>query len=188
MSDKKSLMGLFIAVILSIISFFVYKIFIEKKDSFLLDNPTEKSIDVFLNGDKYVLAPGQTLAVAVKDGRNTISSSTDKGSLILKDTFFNVKRTDRGLINPTLSEYYSFRRYYGHIKNIDSLYKIHKTVIDGDEFVGEIKRYNHLVIENFYYNVNQNFPKVINKVDSVESRVKLFRKNQFLDFYQTSFK
>ncbi|MDR2121800.1 MAG: hypothetical protein LBP34_01625 [Flavobacteriaceae bacterium] len=187
MSNKNSLWGLLVSISLCVISILIYKFFIEKEDEFLLDNPTENSIKVVFNGETYSLAPGQTLGVPVFSGKNTLSSTYENGDVILKDTFFTVKKTNRGLINPTLSTYYTFRRYYGHIKNIDSLYKTHKTIIDGKEYVGEIKGHKDLVLQDFYFNVNQNFSRIINKVDSIESRVKLFRKNQFLEFYQSTF-
>ncbi|MDR1877261.1 MAG: hypothetical protein LBQ84_06520 [Flavobacteriaceae bacterium] len=188
MSGNSSLRGLLVAISLCVISVLIYKFFIEKNDEFLLDNPTEDTINVIFNGENYLLASGQTLKVSVHQGKNTISSVSGKdGKAILKDTFFTLEKTNRGLINPTGSTYYTFRRYYGHIKNIDSLYKANKTIIGGKEYVGEIKEYKDLVLQDFYFNVNEDFPKVINKVDTMESRVKLFRKTQFLEFYQSTF-
>ncbi len=188
MFDKKSLTGLLIAAVLCVIAVLYYKFFIEKEEEFLLDNPTEETTKVILNKKNYVLAPGQSISVPVQEGKNTISSVSGSGNEVLKDTFFMVSKSNRGLINPTLSTYYTFKRYYGHIKNIDSLYKAHKTYIDGHEYVGKVKEQKGLLIQDFYFNVNQNFPKIINKVDSMESRTKLFRKNQFLEFYQSTFK
>lgn len=187
MLNKNSLQGLCIAISIGLISFFIYKIYIEKNDEFLLDNPSNDEIKVILNGKSYLLAAGQSLSIPVISGKNTISSQDIHGKSILKDTFFVITKNTRGLINPSLSTYFTFRRYYGHIKNMNSLYQAHRRKIDGKEFMGEINEYSQLIIQDFYYNINQNFPKIINKVDSIESRVKLFRKNQFLEFYRSTF-
>ncbi|PQL95828.1 hypothetical protein [Apibacter adventoris] len=187
MSNKKSLIGLLIALLICAFSVLWYKFFLENKDEFLLDNPTSEKITVVLNGKKYILGSGQTLSVSIKKGKNTISSIAENGTILLQDTTINIQNFTRGLINPARANYYTFRRYYGHIKNLDSLYKAHKTYIGGKLYVGEIKKYNTVLIQDFYLNINQKYPKIINKTDSIGSRVKLFRENQFLDFYQKSF-
>lgn len=187
MLNKNSLQGLLIALFIGIISFFIYKFYIEKNDEFLLDNPNKEEIKVLVNGKSYLLAGGQSLSIPVNSGKNTISCQNKQGNVILKDTFFVITKNKRGLINPSLATYFTFKRYYGHIKNRDSIYRAHRKNINGKEFLGEIGEYNQLVIQDFYYNINQNFPKIINKVDSIESRIKLFRKNQFLEFYRSTF-
>lgn len=187
MSNKKSLIGLLIAVLLCAFSIMWYKFFLENKDEFLLDNPTSASIKVNFNGKNYILGSGQTIKIPVNKGNNTLSSTSEQGNVLLKDTVIYISNLTRGLINPTRANYLTFKRYYGSIKNLDSLYKAHETHIGGKLYVGEIKKYNKVLIQDFYLNINQNFPKIINKTDSIESRVKLFREDQFLEFYQKSF-
>jgi hypothetical protein len=116
MLNKNSLQGLFIAIFIGLISFFIYKFYIQKNDDFLLDNPNEEEIKVIVNGKSYLLAGGQSLSIPVILGKNTISSQDIYGKKILKDTFFVITKNKRGLINPSLSTYFTFRRYYGHIK------------------------------------------------------------------------
>jgi len=187
MLSKSPLQGLLVAIFIVLVSILIYNLYIKKNDEFLLDNSSDKQIKVVLNGKDYFLAAGQSLTVPILAGKNTISSQDINGNSILKDTFFVINGNKRGLINPSFNTYITFRRYYGHIKNIDSLYKVHRKRIDGKEFIGEVNEYNQLLIQDFYYNINQNFPKIITKVDSIESRIKLFRKSQFLEFYRSTF-
>ncbi|MDR3273293.1 MAG: hypothetical protein LBT29_07420 [Flavobacteriaceae bacterium] len=187
MNKKAPLIGFIIGVLLLTTVVSYYKFFLEKEETFLMDNPTEQSLNITLNGKKYFLAPKQTTYIEILDGKNTISAVSKEGDMVLKDTFFLAENSRRCVVNPTLSDYYIFRRYYGYIKNIDSLYKAHKTVIGGKEYFGEIKIDKNLFINDFYFNIDQDFAKIVNKGDSIESRTKIFRKNQFLEFYRSNY-
>lgn len=187
MSKKAPLVGFVISVLLVTATVLYYRFFLRTEETFLLDNPTEQSLNIVLNGKKYSLAPKQTASIEVLDGKNTVSAVSEDGKTILKDTFFLAEKPRRGIVNPTFSDYYIFKRYYGYIKNIDSLYKAHQTTIDGKVYFGEIKASKDLFINNFYFNIDQDFPKIVNKHDSIESRTKIFRKNQFLEFYRSNY-
>lgn len=182
---NNSLKGLIIALAFCLFSVSVYLLFLKKEDVFLLDNPTDSSIKVVLNNKKYLLGPGQTAKVSIQLGNNTISAKREDSVVLLKDTFFSIENNTRGLINPTLSNYYTFKRYYGYVKNKDSLYNSHHIDIEGKEYKGEIKKYNDLVLQGFSININQEYPKLKKKSDSLTGITKLFRKNQFVEYYET---
>lgn len=188
MNKNAPLYGFIISIVIIIVVYFSYRMFIKNDNEFLLDNPTDQPIEVILNQENYVLAPRQSVVIVLNEGKNYISSTSLK-KVILKDTFFiaNPKKDVRGVVNPTHSTYYSFKKYYGALAKVDSLYKAHSSMIDNKLYYGDIKEYHNLYINEFYSNINQDFPKIIKKVDSIETRTKLFRKSQFLEFYQTDF-
>lgn len=46
------------------------------------------------------------------------------------------------------------------------------------------KKVNKLYTEDFYYNVNEDYDKVIKNIQKVEFRTKIFRKQDFLNYYK----
>ena len=62
------------------------------------------------------------------------------------------------------------------------------TKIDGEDFVGAPKKFNKLYTDDFYYNVDEDYDKVIKNIQKVESRSKIFRKQDFLNYYKEYYK
>ena len=44
-----------------------------------------------------------------------------------------------------------------------------------------------MYIEDFYYNLDEDYDKVIKNIDKIESRTKIYRKQDFLDFYKENY-
>ncbi|NHW58837.1 hypothetical protein HA378_27105, partial [Escherichia coli] len=63
-----------------------------------------------------------------------------------------------------------------------------KTVIDDKDYLGDVTHYNKLYIEDFYYNVDEDYDAVVKNIQKVESRTKLFRKQDFLNYYNEYYK
>ncbi|MCB9202593.1 MAG: hypothetical protein H6604_06050 [Flavobacteriales bacterium] len=189
MKHKKispSLLGFLIAVILSVGSMAVYFVFLQKDEFYLLDNPTSKPTVVELNDVKYHLQPYEQKKVDLNKGRNSIKIYDDKNKII-RDTFFNVE-TKRGVINPTFNKYYIFTQYYGHVENKDSLMLSESMNIDNKNYFGKIEADSTLFISDFYFNLNEDFQKVIKNIDSLERRKKIFRKKDFIDYYTNNYR
>lgn len=58
-----------------------------------------------------------------------------------------------------------------------------KVQIDGKPYYGNPKHFNQLYTEDFYYNIDENYDKIIKNIDKIESRTKIFRKEDFLNYY-----
>lgn len=63
-----------------------------------------------------------------------------------------------------------------------------KITIDGKEYLGGARHFNKLYTEDFYYNVDEDYDKVIKNIQKVESRSKIFRKQDFLNYYKEYYK
>ena len=99
------------------------------------------------------------------------------------------------MLNPTGAEYYTFNRPYGVRENVDSLFKSSHVTIDDKVYFGNIKKSNKIYIENFYYNLDENFPKLFfNKEGEAFSYsfstkkertnlTKIFNEEDFKQFY-----
>lgn len=187
---KSPFLGFALSIICMILIIGIYTIFSKKKE-ILIDNPTNSSIRIKLNNEEYILISHQYIKGKVVEGKNTLSIEfIDKDSIkVVRDTFFIInKLSEIGLINPTFSDYYLFRQYYDKLNNEqDSLYFSQSIIIDGKEYFGDIKKNHSIYIDDFDLNINENFPKFIKKENVIQSRKKLFRKNEFLQFYQSKF-
>ena len=58
------------------------------------------------------------------------------------------------------------------------------TEIDGKMYAGKPVKFNKLYIDSFYYNVDEDYDKVIKNIQKVESRTKIFRKQDYLNYYK----
>ena len=178
--------GFFIALAMTVFSLVFYLVFIDQKQYVLIDNPTEKTCRVTLNDKKIILAPKQSLQIDIKE-KNNITTFLDD-SLLYENKIFFADNIKRALINPTLSEYYTYKNYYGYVKNKDSLLKASHIYIDSIVFFGEIRKLNQLYIKDFYLNLDQNYPSIKKNQDTLTGIIKIFRKNQFIDYYNENLK
>ena len=180
--------GLIISVIAVLFAFGVYFLFLAKKNYYLVDNPTGETYYFRLNkGDEKIIAAGQMLKVNLNKGKNGIQVFDGKKELLYDSVF--VVNKNRGLLNIAHQDYYINEQFYGYGLDKDSLLSARKTtVIDGKKYVNAPKHFNKLYTDEFYYNVDEDYDKIVKNVQKVESRTKIFRKVDFLNYYKEYYK
>ena len=180
--------GLIISVIAVLFAFGVYFLFLAKKNYYLVDNPTGETYYFRLNkGDEKIIGAGQKLEVNLNKGKNAIQVFDAKKDLLYDSAF--VVNKNRGLVNIAHQDYYINEQFYGYGLNKDSLITARKsTIIDGKKFVNEPKHFNKLYTDDFYYNIDEDYDKIVKNVQKVESRTKIFRKVDFLNYYKEYYK
>ncbi|MCD0479202.1 hypothetical protein LPB90_12100 [Chryseobacterium sp. LC2016-29] len=188
MKNNPSLKGLIIAAVVFIGAFAVYNFFLAKKNYYLVDNPTPNTYYFKINnGSEGVISAGQFVKVDLQKGKNSIKVF-DQNKKMLYDSAFEVNKI-RGLLNIAHKDYYINEQYYGYNLKKDSLLlALDKTIIDGKQYYGGAKRFNKLYTEDFYYNVDEDYDKMIKNIQKVESRTKIFRKQDYLNYYKEYYK
>ncbi len=180
--------GLIISVIAVLFAFGVYFLFLAKKNYYLVDNPTGDTYYFKINkGEEKIIGAGQKLEVNLNKGRNGIQVFNAKKDLLYDSAF--VVNKNRGLVNIAHQDYYINEQFYGYGLNKDSLITARKsTIIDGKKFVNEPKHFSKLYTDDFYYNIDEDYDKIVKNVQKVESRTKIFRKVDFLNYYKEYYK
>ncbi|MEG1589482.1 hypothetical protein AB670_01431 [Chryseobacterium sp. MOF25P] len=188
MKNNPSLKGLIIAAVVFIGAFAVYNFFLAKKNYYLVDNPTPNTYYFKINnGSEGVISAGQFVKVDLQKGKNSIKVF-DQNKKMLYDSAFEVNKV-RGLLNIAHKDYYINEQYYGYNLKKDSLLlALDKTIIDGKQYYGGAKRFNKLYTEDFYYNVDEDYDQMIKNIQKVESRTKIFRKQDYLNYYKEYYK
>ncbi|AYM99414.1 hypothetical protein [Chryseobacterium sp. 3008163] len=188
MKNNPSLKGLLIASVVFILAFGVYFFFLAKKNYYIVDNPTPDTYYYKINnGSEGVISGGQFVKVDLKKGKNSIKVFNQNKKL-LYDSAFEVNKV-RGLINIAHKDYYVNDQYYGYNLKKDSLLlALDKTIIDGKPYFGGAKHFNKLYTDDFYYNVDEEYDQLIKNIDKVESRSKIFRKQDYLNYYKEYYK
>ncbi|AZA80077.1 hypothetical protein EG347_22570 [Chryseobacterium sp. G0186] len=188
MKNNSSLKGLLIAAVAFIGAFGIYFLFLAKKNYYVVDNPTPNTYYFKINnGSEGIISAGQYVHVDLNKGKNSIQVF-DQNKKMLYDSAFEVNKL-RGLLNIAHQDYYVNDQYYGYNLKKDSLLMaLDKTVIDGKEYFGGAKRFQKLYTEDFYYNVDEDYDKVIKNIQKVESRSKIFRKQDYLNYYKEYYK
>lgn len=177
-----NLIGFIIALLVCIASLWVYFQYIQKESFHLIDNPTEATLNIKIDDNEYVVAPMQQVEVHLELGKHQITATTDVDAVQLLKTEFEVKNS-RGLINPTLSRYYIFGMPYGPKVNKDSIFRNLKTMFKGKVYLGDLQIDSLVYTEDFYYNLNENYPKMTLKSENENLRKKVFREDEFKQFY-----
>lgn len=188
LKKNPSLFGFVISIIAALVAFGIYFLFLAKKNEYIVDNPTSKMFYFKINDkEQKIIAGGQYIAVDLLKGKNRIQVYDDQKKL-LYDSVFQVNK-HRGLINITHSDYYINRQYYGYGIDKDSLLlALPQTEIDGKKYFGAPKKINQLYTDDFYYNVDEDYDKVVKNIDKVESRTKIFRKQDYINYYNEYYK
>lgn len=188
MKKNPALAGLLFSLLAAAFAFAIYFLFLAKKNYYVVDNPTPKTYYFKINnGEEKIISAGQFLKVDLNKGKNSIQVF-DEQKKPLYDSVFNVNKI-RGLVNITHSDYYIHEQFYGYNVKKDSLLLAKdKTIIDGKPYYGGAKHFNKLFTDDFYYNVDEDYDKVIKNVQKIESRSKIFRKQDFLNYYKEYYK
>ncbi|SFH84921.1 hypothetical protein [Halpernia frigidisoli] len=188
MKNNPAVRGFVISVLLVIFAFGIYFLFLAKKNYYLVDNPSQKTFYFKINGEQEeIIAPGQTVKVKMDKGNNKIAVF-DENKKPVFDSAFQVKKI-RGLINISHQDYYVYQQYYGYNLNKDSLVKTQKSlVIDGRRYLGGARLFNKLYTDDFYYNIDEDYDQIIKNIADVESRTKIFRKQDFINYYKSVYK
>lgn len=184
MNVSASAKGLIISVITVLAAFGIYFLFLAKKDYYVVDNPSTATYYFRLNNDgENIITAGQQFHVDLKKGQNRIRVSNSNKKL-LYDSVFTVKQ-DRGLLNIAHQDYYINEQFYGYNINKDSLIAARgATEIDNKNYLNAPQHFNGLYTEDFYYNVDEAYDRVIKNIQKIESRKKIFRKEDFLIYYK----
>ncbi|TDX86613.1 hypothetical protein B0I22_0750 [Epilithonimonas xixisoli] len=179
-----SIKGLIISLLTMGIAFAIYFVFLSKPNYYLVDNPTPETYYFKLNnGEEKILSAGQFLKVDLQKGKNNIKVF-DQNKTMLYDSAFTVNKA-RGLLNITNKDYYVNNQYYGYGLNRDSLMAAKAGIeIDKKQYLGDVKKTNKLYTEDFYYNLDEDYDKIVKNVAKVESRTKIFRKQDFINYYK----
>lgn len=187
MKRNAPLIGLIVSASVMLIAFGIYYLFLAKKNEYLVDNPTTKTFYFKINnGEEKIITSGQFVKVDLNRGKqNSIKVFDDKKKLLF-DSAFNVSQY-RGLLNIAGEEYFVHRQFYGYIPNKDSLLMASTFEMDGVKLPGHVTKHKKLYIEDFYYNVDEDYDKVIKNIDKVESRTKIYRKEDFKLFYNENY-
>ncbi|WP_073178562.1 hypothetical protein [Cruoricaptor ignavus] len=188
MKKNPALTGFLIALAATLAAFGIYALFLAKRNYYLVDNPTPRTYYFKINGgQEKVISAGQFVKVDLKKGKNEIKVF-DQNKKLMYDSAFTVNKI-RGLVNITNSDYYIHTQYYGYNLNKDSLLlNLGTTEIDGKNYYGGAKRFSKLYTEDFYYNVDEKYDPLIKNIAKVESRSKIFRKQDFLNYYSETYK
>lgn len=179
MKKNPTIAGLVLTIVIIIVCYAIYNLFLAKKDSYLIANPSEEMLQINIDNESYKIAPNQITEIKLTPGKHAIKFNY-KGKDT--DTVFEVKYYN-GLINPTRSDYYIFARPYGAGRNRDSLFTSQTLSIDNKVYYGNIKHSNELYIQGFYYNLDQDYPKFFIKKDIPTDPTKIFSKEEFKQFY-----
>lgn len=188
MKKNPALSGFIISLLTGIAAFGIYFLFLAKRNYYVVDNPTPATYYFRINnGDEKIISGGQTVKVEMNMGNNSIKVF-DEAKKQLYDSAFEVKK-NRGLVNLSHSDYYVNTQYYGYnIKKDSLLQALPQTNIDGKQYLGNPQKFNKLYNEDFYYNVDEAYDQLIKNVAKVESRTKIFRKQDFLNYYKEYYK
>jgi hypothetical protein len=188
MKISASTKGLIISLLTVMSAFGIYFLFLAKKNSFVVDNPTGNTFYFKINnGREGIIAAGQNVEVDLNKGKNKIEVFDGQKKLLYDSTFAVNK--ERGLLNIAHQDYYINEQFYGYNLNKDSLIAARKaTEIDGKNYLNTPRHFNQLYTDDFYYNVNEDYDKVVKNVQKIESRSKIFRKQDFLIYYKEYYK
>lgn len=188
MKNNAAVRGFVISVFTVILAFGIYFKFLAKKNYYLVDNPSENIYYFKINNTSEKIIPaGQSVEVEMEKGPNKIAVF-DQNKKPIFDSTFQVNKI-RGLVNISHQDYYIYQQYYGYNLNKDSLLKTQKSlIIDGKRYFGGAKLFNKIYTDDFYYNVDEDFDKIIKNIADVESRTKIFRKQDFINYYRSIYK
>ncbi len=188
MKLSPSAKGFIFSLLAVFAAFATYFLFLAKRNYYVVDNPSSNVYYFNINNsaDK-IISGGQTVKVELNKGKNEIKVF-DGNKRLLYDSSFTVNKL-RGILNIAHQDYYINTQYYGYNLNKDSLLlELGKTNIDGKMYLGAPKHFNKLYSDDFYYNVDEDYDPLIKNIQKTETRTKIFRKQDFLNYYKEYYK
>lgn len=180
-----SLLGLIISAFFAIGCYFIYQYFIAKKSEHIVDNNSTNFLKIKIDNKTYSIAPQQNISIHLPIGKHNLIVKNEKDS-ILEQTDFEVKKS-RGLINLNRKPYFIFSLPYGPKINTDSIFKNNFTTYGDKKYYGILDIDSALYMENFYYNINESFPSITISSQNSNLRSKIFREDDFKQFYFEKF-
>ena len=171
---KKLIIFIFLLTILSC----------EKK--YLIDNPADEILKVYIDDKEYELKAKEYIKIDLKKGVHKISAEKS-GKKILDNENFEIKDIPAGLINPAKNEYIIYNIIYA--KNPDIMNEFQSYEIDGKEvysLLGEPEITDSLFIEDRTLgkgNIDKKPPKTMKITGKYTFLMKIFRKDDFFQFY-----
>ncbi len=170
--------GFVIAILLVLISYFIAQFLNKKKLNFIIDNPTDKSITVNIDDKVYDIKANSSKIIQLNSGRHLLNGKH----------YFNYNFIHQGVINPTRATYYIHKRFYGSVHKKDSIFKHTPPLQIGGRYYQFTDTVSGYFIQDFYYNLNENFPRLthskrIKDTLNIDARKKIFREKDFKIFY-----
>ena len=153
---------------------------------YILDNPTDENIKVYIDSTEYNLKPKEFIKVKLKTGNHTVSAEKN-GTKILDNETFKIGDIPAGLINPTKNDYVIYYIIYTKDSNLQNDFKPYE--IDGKEIYSLLDSpevTNGLFIEDRTLgkgNIDKNPPKTMKINGKYSFFMKIFRKDDFFKFY-----
>lgn len=180
MKKNPALIGFLVVLLALGLIVLFYNTFLNKETGYVIDNPSQEKLVLDISNSTFTIAPNQTLRVNLEKGKHTLKYTYNNNEI---DTVITIQKMN-GLLNPTGAIYYTFNRPYGVRENVDSLFKTNHITIDDKVYYGKILKSDRLYIENFYYNLDEKFPKMfIKKGDHHTDLMKIFNEEDFKQFY-----
>ncbi|MFV0237772.1 MAG: hypothetical protein ACK5HU_04460 [Flavobacteriales bacterium] len=177
MNKNPMMTGFVIAILVVVFSYGISKLMNQKKLEFIIDNPTSEKIQVQIDEQHYEIAAKSFKKIELEKGDHLLNGKHS----------FTYDFIHHGVINPTKSTYYLYKRFYGSVAKKDSIFQ-HAPFLKVNKkkylFTDTISAY---FIQDFYYNLNEDFPNWTNsQKDSlkIDARKKIFRKEDFENFYK----
>ncbi|MDO5509572.1 MAG: hypothetical protein Q4F57_02640 [Weeksellaceae bacterium] len=177
-----SLIGFLIALACCVLAIWVYIQFINKNPEYLIDNQTNQVLEMQVNDNTYTVAPGQLVTTDRLSRQATVRWRT-QGSEQWQDEQNIAIEHKRGMFNPARKPYFIYALPYGPGHNIDSIFRSQKTVYNGKTYYGNLKIDSSFYITDYYYSLTESFPKVTKASENPEFRTKIFREDEFRQFY-----
>ena len=154
---------------------------------FILDNPTDKAIEVEIDGKKHVIEPNKFEKLKLKAGKHNMKLSDGKDI-----NFIVYSDSKGGVINPTRSDYIFVHMAYV-VKGSEKSFRPagEDIIIDGIEYNGPFGLANDIIIDknvkNWKYDIHTPFPKketTSDKNSKGNIRTKIFTKSEFINFFE----
>lgn len=181
-SRNYSLIGFVIALFVTAMAIWIFIKFINKNPEYLIDNQQDQVIEMQVNNQTYTVAPGQAVATENLPKQITVQWRPQGSEKWLDNRTLSIDYK-RGLFNPGRETYFIYALPYGPGHNIDSIFRSKQITYKGKTYYGNLQIDSSFYITDFYYSLNEKFPKVTKASENQEFRTKIFRENEFRQFY-----